>query len=158
MMLRFWQEILAAFLGTLAFGVLFHVPTRYYLRCGLGGAVGWLIYLALKLGGLSPILATFFATLAVVAFSRISSFQMRCPVTIFLIPGIFPLVPGLGIYQTAYFTVANDLLNAGSTGFNTIKIAATMVLAILVGFELPAGLFRWLAAPFAKKSDGAAKH
>ena len=71
--------------------------------------------------------------------------------TIFLISGIFPLVPGLGIYHTAYYTVTGDLAAAGSTGFFTIKTAAAMVLAILLGFELPAGLFRRLAGAPAPK-------
>ena len=101
-MLRFACEVLAAGLGTLAFAVLFHVPGRYYLRCALTGAAGWLVFLALR-PGLTAIPATFFATLAVVALSRFSSVQRRCPVTIFLISGIFPLVPGLGIYHTAYY-------------------------------------------------------
>ena len=92
--------------------------------------------------------ATFFATLAVVLISRFSSVQLRCPVTIFLISGIFPLVPGLGIYQTAYALVEGDLAGATLTGFETVKLAAAMVLAILVGFEVPAGWFARMAAPF----------
>lgn len=149
-MLRFLCEVLAAGLGTLAFAVLFHVPGRYYLRCAATGAAGWLVFLALR-PGLTAIPATFFATLAVVFLSRLSSVQRRCPVTIFLISGIFPLVPGLGIYHTAYYTVTNDLAAAGSTGFFTVKTAAAMVLAILLGFELPAGLFRRLAGMPAQK-------
>ena len=74
--------------------------------------------------------------------------QLRCPVTIFLISGIFPLVPGLGIYQTAYALVEGDLAGASLTGFETVKLAAAMVLAILVGFEVPAGWFARMAAPF----------
>lgn len=143
-MLRFGLEVLAAGLGTLAFAVLFHVPGRYYLRCAFTGAAGWLLYLVLR-PLITVIPATFFATLLVVLLSRFSSVKVRCPVTIFLISGIFPLVPGLGIYRTAYFAVSNDLAAAGSTGFFTLKTAVAMVLAILLGFELPQNLFRRLA-------------
>ena len=120
---RFCSEVFFAGLGTMAFSLIFHVP----------------------LGALT---ATFFATLAVVLISRFSSVQLRCPVTIFLISGIFPLVPGLGIYQTAYALVEGDLAGASLTGFETVKLAAAMVLAILVGFEVPAGWFARMAAPF----------
>lgn len=150
-MLRFACEVLAAGLGTLAFAVLFHVPGRYYLRCAVTGAAGWLVFLLLR-PCLTAIPATFFATFAVVVLSRFSSVQRRCPVTIFLISGIFPLVPGLGIYHTAYHTVTGDLAAAGSTGFFTFKTAAAMVLAILLGFELPAGPFRRLAGRPAPRS------
>ena len=117
---RFCSEVFFAGLGTMAFSLIFHVPLT----------------------------ATFFATLAVVLISRFSSVQLRCPVTIFLISGIFPLVPGLGIYQTAYALVEGDLAGASLTGFETVKLAAAMVLAILVGFEVPAGWFARMAAPF----------
>ena len=139
---RFCSEVFFAGLGTMAFSLIFHVPARYYPRCGLTGAAGWLVFIALK-GPVGTLTATFAATLAVVLISRFSSVQLRCPVTIFLISGIFPLVPGLGIYQTAYALVEGDL-----TGFETAKLAAAMVLAILVGFEVPAGWFARMAAPF----------
>ena len=144
---RFCSEVFFAGLGTMAFSLIFHVPARYYPRCGLTGAAGWLVFIALK-GPVSTLTATFAATLAVVLISRFSSVQLRCPVTIFLISGIFPLVPGLGIYQTAYALVEGDLTGAGLTGFETAKLAAAMVLAILVGFEVPAGWFARMAAPF----------
>ena len=144
---RFCSEVFFAGLGTMAFSLIFHVPARYYPRCGLTGAAGWLVFIALR-GPLGALTATFFATLAVVLISRFSSVQLRCPVTIFLISGIFPLVPGLGIYQTAYALVEGDLAGASLTGFETVKLAAAMVLAILVGFEVPAGWFARMAAPF----------
>ena len=144
---RFCSEVFFAGLGTMAFSLIFHVPTRYYPRCGVTGAAGWLVFLALR-GALGTLTATFLATLAVVLISRFSSVQQRCPVTIFLISGIFPLVPGLGIYQTAYALVEGDLAGASLTGFETVKLAAAMVLAILVGFEVPAGWFARMGAPF----------
>lgn len=149
---RFCSEVFFAGLGTMAFSLIFHVPARYYPRCGLTGAAGWLVFIALK-GPLGTLAATFFATLAVVLISRFSSVQLRCPVTIFLISGIFPLVPGLGIYQTAYALVEGDLAGAGFTGFDTAKLAAAMVLAILVGFEAPAAWFAGLARPFARAKN-----
>ena len=145
---RFCSEVFFAGLGTIAFSLLVHVPTRYYPRCGFTGAAGWLVFLALR-GALGTLTATFLATLAVVLISRFSSVQQRCPVTIFLISGIFPLVPGLGIYRTAYALVQGDLAGASLTGFETAKLAAAMVLAILLGFEVPANWFARLAAPFA---------
>lgn len=147
---RFCSEVFFAGLGTVAFSLIFHVPARYYPRCGLTGAAGWLVFLALK-GLLGTLAATFFATLAVVLISRFSSVQLRCPVTIFLISGIFPLVPGLGIYQMAYALVESDLSGAGLIGLETAKLAAAMVLAILVGFEAPAGWFVRLAAPLRRR-------
>lgn len=144
---RFFCEVFAAGIGTMAFALIFHVPRRYYLRCGITGAAGWLVYLLGKLF-FDPIPAIFAATFAVVCISRFSAVQMRCPATIFLIPGIIPLVPGLGVYQTAYAIVTGATQDASSTGFFTLKVAIAMVLAILLGLELPISWFQKLAAVF----------
>ena len=71
--------------------------------------------------------------------------------TVFLISGIFPLVPGAGIYWTAYYIVMNDLEQAGQRGFLTLKVAVAIVLSILLVFELPQGLFRRLCGETNRK-------
>ena len=66
----------------------------------------------------------------------------RCPVTVFVIAGIIPLVPGAGIYWTAYYLVTGQLAQARESGFSAIKIAFAIVLGIVFVFELPQKLFR----------------
>lgn len=138
-------EVLAAGVGTAAFALLFSVPPSYYLRCGTIGGAGWLCYRLLMLLGLGAVPAVFLADVAVVFCSRWSAVKRRCPVTLFLIPGIFPLVPGAGIYWTAYYIVLDELDTAADQGFATVKLAVSIVLGILLVFELPQGLFRTLA-------------
>ena len=143
-MVRFICETLAAGIGTAAFSLVFHVPPRYFLRCGVTGGLSWMVYLAAShLMGALP--AIFVATVTVVFFSRFSAVQLRCPVTIFLIPGIFPLVPGLAVYRTAIALVAGDMAHVRSAGATALQTAVVMVLAIRLGLELPSGLFRRIA-------------
>lgn len=75
----------------------------------------------------------------------------RCPVTLFLIPGIFPLVPGAGVYWTSYYIVTGQLDQALVTGFQALKMAVAIVLGIVFIFELPQGFFRKIANPFMNK-------
>ena len=53
----------------------------------------------------------------------------------------FPLVPGSGIYWTAFYVVTNDLEQAGARGFLTFKDAVAIVLGILLVFEFPQSWF-----------------
>ena len=101
-------EFLTAFVGTIAFALLFQVPKEYYVNCGLAGGCGWICY-KLLLAGCGLFGSTFFATVLVVFLSRLSAVRRHCPVTIFLVAGIFPLVPGAGIYWTAYYVVTDQL-------------------------------------------------
>lgn len=135
-------EFLTAFVGTIAFALLFQVPNEYYVNCGLAGGCGWICY-KLLLAGCGLFGSTFFATVLVVFLSRLSAVRRHCPVTIFLVAGIFPLVPGAGIYWTAYYVVTDQLAKASDRGFQTLKIAVAIVLGILFVFEFPQKWFRW---------------
>lgn len=95
-------QILAGFLGTISFAILFEVPRCYYVHCGVIGACGWFIYLFIMHFFVAPVAATFIASLVLIYLSREASFALKAPVTIFLICGIFCLVPGMGIYNFTY--------------------------------------------------------
>ncbi len=137
-------EIMAAVMGTVAFSVLFDVPRRYYVYCGLIGGAGWAVYsvCALVTGSAGSSLA---ATMVVIFLSRLMAVLERCPVTVFLISGIFPLVPGAGVYWTSYYIVTEQLEKAMETGYQALKIAVAIVLGIVFVFELPQSLFLALA-------------
>lgn len=143
--MKFAVEILFAAIGTIAFSVLFFVPRKYYGFCGVCGAAGWIIYSIFVNMGTSAEEATFFATLAVIFLSRLFAVIELCPATLFLIPGIFPLVPGAGVYWTSYYIVTDDLTMAADTGFTALKVAAAIVLGIIFVFEIPQSFFAVLA-------------
>ena len=105
----FAVQLIAAFLGTVSFAALFGVPRKYYLDAGICGTIGWLFYLV---------------------FSR------KCPITVFLICGIFPLVPGAGIFWTSYNIVSNQLQEALQTGFGALKATVAIAFGILAVMEL----------------------
>ena len=137
---------LLAFAGTIAFALLFGVPRKYFINCGCIGGAGWLLYEALMaFAGATATEATFFATVLVILLSRLRAVRARCPVTVFLISGIFPLVPGAGIYWTSYYLVTAQMRLAMSSGFAAMKAAIAIVLGIVFVFEIPNGFFRVLA-------------
>lgn len=133
-------EILAAVFGTFAFAVLFGVPGKYYPYCGIIGGCSWIAYLFFERFG--TVLASLAATVVVVLLSRIMAIRERCPVTVFLISGIFPLVPGSYVYWTAYYLVTDQVGLAATTGYMAVKIAFAIVLGIVFVFEIPQRFFR----------------
>lgn len=89
-----------AVLSTVAFGILFQAPKRSLLVCGVVGAVGWLVYIYLRHAeSLDSFYANLAASVAVALLSELAARLMKQPVTIFVIPGIFPIVPGLAMYN-----------------------------------------------------------
>lgn len=136
-------QVIGATIGTIAFSLLYGVPKQYYPCCGIVGGAGWLVYLLAK-----PIMGTslgaFCSAVFIVLLSRIFAVKKHCPVTIFLIAGIFPLVPGAGICMTSYYMVVNDFGQAFTTGFMAIKVAVSIVLGIVIVFGMPQKWFQVL--------------
>lgn len=135
-------QVIVAFFATIAFSALFNVPKEEYVFCGLTGALGWFCYLVVSAGGQSVVIASFFATMALTLVSRFFAVYRRMPITIFLISGIFPLVPGAGIYYTAYHLIMNENVLALDKGMQTAKIAIAIALGIVLILSLPQNIFK----------------
>lgn len=132
-----YVQLPAAFIATCTFAALFGVPRKYYIDCGLCGMFGWLFYLILLYyTSLSVAIDAFFATTLIAIIALIQSIIRKCPVTVFLISGIFPVVPGAGIFWTSYNIVLNDLYAALQTGFTALKVTIAIAFGIFVVMEI----------------------
>ena len=139
---QMWVQVISAFIGTAAFAVLFGVPRKYYVLCGVSGVLGWILYMVLvRYAAFTAPAATVFATMLVVLSARFFSVWDRCPAIVFLLCGIFPLVPGAGVFWTTYYVVSDQLRLALGSGFMAVKITIDIVLGIILISELPYRFF-----------------
>ena len=123
--------------GTLSFAALFACPKRTLPCCALVGAVGWFVYeLAVMLGADSAA-ASLLAVIPLTLLTRVFASTLKMPVTVFLLSGIFPLVPGAGIYYTAYYFLRDDRTLFLNKGVETLKIALALALGIALVCSLP---------------------
>ena len=143
---RLLVQCAVSFAAVMAFAILFHAPRREWVPCGLTGMMGWMVYWLAVQGGLSVVAASFWGTLGLALLSRVLAVVRRCPVTVFLTGGIFPLVPGAGIYYTVYAFITGDTAAAVFKGVETLKIAGVIALGIVLVLSLPKGVFRVFAA------------
>lgn len=130
------QFILAG-VGTLGFAVLFACPRKSLPFCALVGAVGWVVYELLIMLGLDSAAAALLAVMPLTLLARLFAISRKTPVTVFLLSGIFALVPGAGIYYTAYYFIQNNNALALSTGINTFKIAVALAVGISLVLSIP---------------------
>ena len=130
-------QMLASFIGTASFAVLFGVPREYYLKCGVVGMLGWLAYLvSVRYLPLGPAGGTFIAATLVALLSLAAAHRFKCPSTVFLICGIFPLIPGAGVFWSSYFVVSTQMDAALAAGFSAVKITLAIVLGIVLSANL----------------------
>lgn len=137
-----WQT-LAAFIGTFAFAILFGVPRQQYATCGIIGAIGWAVFLIMTRAGIAGTMVSItFSTVLICLMSRMVAVWDKCPSTVYLLCGIFPLVPGAGIFWFTYYLVAEKFRLSMTTGFNAGMAAIAIVLGIILAMEFPQ---RWFS-------------
>lgn len=125
-------QIFWAFIASAAFSLVLEVPKKHLLSAGAVGALGWAAYLAAQGAGYTIVPASFFSAFIIGLVSHIFARIFKTPVTIFLIAGILPLVPGAGMYRTVYYSISGD--NALSAFYlrETMQIAGMIAIAIFI--------------------------
>lgn len=126
------RDMVLAFIGSLCPAVLFNAERKKFFWVGLSGAIGWVVFKWMDNLTGRVILSTFAGALAVGIYSEIMARLLKSPSTVFSILGVFPLVPGLGAYNTAKFIVEGNLTQASASGIETIGSAGAIAIGIMV--------------------------
>ncbi|MBC5997599.1 threonine/serine exporter [Romboutsia ilealis] len=121
-----------AFLATVGFAVYFSAPKVSLIPSGIIGGLGWLLYIFLFKWNDNAVISTFFAAGFVAFLGEVLARKLKNPATVFTIPGILPLAPGVGIYNTMLYMVQKEFELGFSKGVDTLSISAAIALGILV--------------------------
>lgn len=135
-------KIISAFLATIFIAVLFQVRKENIFLTAIGGGLGCFVNEVCLWLGLSAFASIFLASLSLSFYSEALARVRRTTVTTFLISGLFPLVPGAGMYYTMLAIVHHELDEALQTGIATLSTAALMALGILFVSTLFRALWR----------------
>lgn len=123
-------QLISVFIGVVGFGIVLEVPKKYLVYSGIAGTVGWAAYLLGQI--LLSVGSVFFSSFCIALLSQIFARKLKCPVTIFLIPGIYPSVPGAGIYRTVYYIIVGSNSMAGHYFIETLTTAGMIALGIYI--------------------------
>jgi len=136
-----------AFLACVGFGLIFNIQGFGVAITGMGGALGWMVYLLVMEWQGSDIFAAFAAAMSIAVYSEVMARVRKCPVTGYLQIALLPLVPGAGVYRAMSYCVEGNTELFTATLLHTIGFAA----ALSVGAMLASSLFRALLPRFPRK-------
>ena len=128
----YYLPSLYAFLACIGFSVLFNIHGVGMLICAGGGGLGWLVYLLAAPLVDSDIIQSFFAALAISAWSEVMARLRRCPVTSYLLVALFPLVPGGGIYYTMEHAMSGETALFLESLLHTLGLAGALAVGVLL--------------------------
>ncbi len=127
-------QFFIVFFATLGFGLYFNSPLKAILStCILSGLI-WIFFKVLYLNYNDYTISAFFASFVLGLCGEFLARKLKTPATIFIIPSLFPMVPGANIYYTMYYFIFEDYKTALSNAVDTLTIA--LYLAIGIVFSL----------------------
>ena len=123
--------VVVACVASGGFAVIYNIHGLGILICAFGGGLGWLTYLlSAPLGG--DIAQTLCAAIVIAAYAELMARIRRCPVTGYLLVGIFPLVPGGGVYYTMEHAINGETSLFLSTFLHTLGVAGALAVGVLL--------------------------
>ena len=126
------KQFIFSFLSTVGFSIIFNVPKKSIFYASLIGGIGWTIYFHLKNVTSSIMFALFIASIVIGILGEIFARIDKKPVTIFVIPGIVPLVPGYGVYLTMLNLINNDFFKFAKIGTETLFSSGAISIGIIL--------------------------
>lgn len=125
-------QLVTSFIFTAAFAVIFNVPFRNLIQCGLIGMIGWTIYISFMKMNEDPIMATFVAAFFVTVISQIFARIYKTPIIVFSVSGIILLVPGLTAYNAMKSAVENQYDLAVQFGAKAFMISGAIAFGLVL--------------------------
>ena len=121
-----------SFAVTAGFSIFFNAPKKSLIPCGIVGGIGWCTYVVMANSYFSNVFSMVIASAVISLLSEILARKLKYPSINFIIPGILPLVPGLGLYNTMYSLVQKDYALAVSTGTDSLFKSTGIAIGILI--------------------------
>ena len=139
MPIDYFSALAFSFSTTIAFAVLLQAPRKTLPISGIIGAVGWVVFLYVRKEiGASSFYANICATLILALLSELAARIFKKPATVFVIPGIFPIVPGLAMYNGMTMIIEKQY----DVGMSLLLQAGMDASAIALGIMFIGSLFR----------------
>jgi uncharacterized membrane protein YjjB (DUF3815 family) len=143
------QHTTAASIAALGFALLFNVPKRTLIGCALAGALAYAVRTLLLEFGLMGIEASTLLGATVVSFFGVMlGRSWHVPASVYIVPGVIPLVPGAMAFKTMIsllaLTTGAQFVNKAllmETAVNSLK-TVLIVGGIAAGVAMPSLLLR----------------
>lgn len=121
-----------AFFAAIGFSVLFNIPRKEMVYAGICGGAGWVVHISMHDLGTSIIFTSFIGALVVGILAETFAKFRKMPATVFVVPGMIPLVPGYGLYFSMLSIIEKNYDEASRVGFETLIIATVIASAIII--------------------------
>lgn len=125
-------QIIAAFIGSLGFAILYNIRGKKLVFSSLGGFLSWSLFLLFGLLIESEPIRYFIVSVSATLYSELMARILKTPTTTFITTALIPLIPGGSLYYTIANAFEGNLENFLRNGIVTLKLAIALALGVVV--------------------------
>ena len=126
-------QTVASFMAVICFSIVLGVPKKFLVLTGITGAIGWIAFLiCTSTFNFSMIMASLISAIVIAIVSMILSRIFKIIVTVFFVPGILPIVPGVSLYRMVYNILTRNMELVKHYFFETLLIAGAIAMSIFI--------------------------
>ncbi len=125
-------NIAFAYLASAGFALTINVPRRVINLAGISGVTSWIIYWLAMRASMGRLLSNLLGSFAIGILGIIFARMKKCPATVFYIPAIVPLVPGVPAYQAVRELTSGNLRGANDAVLRVIIVTGSIALGMLL--------------------------
>ncbi len=129
-------QILAAFVGSLGFALLFNIRGWRLVASSLGGLLAWFLFVVINKGIANEPIVYFIVAFAISVYAEIMARVLKTPTTAFITASLIPLIPGSSLYYTMVHAFSGNYEEFLPRAVYTLQLAAALALGIIVSTTL----------------------
>jgi len=129
-------QILAAFVGSLGFAVLFNIRGRRLVAAACGGLLSWLLFVVINNFIKNEPIVYLIVACAISIYAEIMARLLKTPTTAFITGSLIPLIPGGSLYYTMVHAFSGDYEAFLPKAVYTLQLASALALGIIVSTTL----------------------
>jgi len=123
---------IATFIACAGFAIIVNILGFGIAICAFGGMITWVVYCIANYFGLDLYASYFLAAVTSAIYSEIMARVRKYPAISYLVVGIFPLIPGAGIYYATSHLLQGSKDAFVQKALETIGIAGIIAVGILM--------------------------
>jgi uncharacterized membrane protein YjjB (DUF3815 family) len=125
-------QVLAGFVGTIGFAVLFNIRGKRLITAAIGGLLSWLLCIVLnKYIQNEPVVYLIIAYL-ISTYAEIMARVLKTPTSAFITTSMIPLIPGGSLYYTMVHAFQGDLNTFLPNAIHTLQLASALALGVII--------------------------
>ena len=136
-----------SFISSVSFAIVCDVPRKTLVTGGVIGAICWCGYWEMWSHGQSVFMSSLVCSLLLANISQICAIKFKNPLTVYFIPGLVPVVPGVTIYDAFRTLLLDEYGNSARIFLNSFYGAVGLAVGIIIADSI----FRVVLSPLLQK-------